>query len=28
MIADDLGYVPLAGSVLNKSRIAVKRIGQ
>ena len=27
MIADDLGYVPLAGSVLNKSRIAVKRIG-
>ena len=28
MIADDLGYVPLAGSVLNKSRIAVNRIGQ
>lgn len=28
MIADDLGYVPLAGSVLNKSRIAVKRISQ
>ena len=28
MIADDLGYVPLAGSILNKSRIAVKRIGQ
>ena len=28
MIADDLGYVPLAGSVLNKSRIAVGRIGQ
>ena len=27
-IADDLGYVPLAGSILNKSRIAVKRIGQ
>ena len=27
MIADALGYVPLAGSVLNKSRIAVKRIG-
>lgn len=27
MIADDLGYVPLSGSVLNKSRIAVKRIG-
>jgi len=28
MIADDLGYVPLAGSVLNKARIAVGRIGQ
>jgi phosphate transport system substrate-binding protein len=28
MIADDLGYVPLAGSILNKSRLAVKRIGQ
>jgi phosphate transport system substrate-binding protein len=28
MIADDLGYVPLAGSILNKSRIAVNRIGQ
>ena len=28
MIADDLGYVPLAGSILNKSRIAVKRISQ
>jgi phosphate transport system substrate-binding protein len=28
MIADDLGYVPLSGSVLNKSRIAVKRISQ
>ena len=28
LLADDLGYVPLAGSVLNKSRIAVKRIGQ
>ena len=27
-IADDLGYVPLSGSILNKSRIAVKRIGQ
>jgi phosphate transport system substrate-binding protein len=26
MIADDLGYVPLAGSILNKSRLAVKRI--
>jgi phosphate transport system substrate-binding protein len=28
MIADDLGYVPLAGAVLNKARIAVNRIGQ
>ncbi len=28
MIADDLGYVPLSGSILNKSRIAVKNIGQ
>jgi len=28
MIADDLGYVPLAGSILNKARIAVGRIGQ
>jgi phosphate transport system substrate-binding protein len=27
MIADDLGYVPLAGSILNKARIAVNRIG-
>ena len=27
-IADDLGYVPLSGSILNKARIAVKRIGQ
>ena len=27
-IADNLGYVPLSGSILNKSRIAVKRIGQ
>jgi phosphate transport system substrate-binding protein len=26
-IADDLGYVPLSGSVLNKARIAVGRIG-
>ena len=26
MLADDLGYVPLSGGVLNKSRIAVKRI--
>ena len=28
MIADDLGYVPLSGSILNKSRLAVNRIGQ
>ena len=28
LIADDLGYVPLSGSILNRSRIAVKRIGQ
>lgn len=28
MIADDLGYVPLAGSILNKARLAVNRIGQ
>lgn len=27
MIADDLGYVPLSGSVLNRARIAVKNIG-
>jgi phosphate transport system substrate-binding protein len=27
-IADDLGYVPLSGSVLNKARIAVDRIGK
>ena len=27
MIADDLGYVPLAGSILNKARLAVNRIG-
>ena len=27
-IADDLGYVPLSGSVLNRARIAVKRINQ
>ena len=26
MIADDLGYVPLSGSVLNKARLAVNRI--
>ena len=28
MVADDLGYVPLAGSILNKSRIKVNQIGQ
>jgi len=28
LIADDLGYVPLSGSILNKARIAVNRIGQ
>ena len=28
LIADDLGYVPLSGSILNRYRIAVKRIGQ
>lgn len=27
MVADDLGYVPLSGSILNKARIAVNRIG-
>jgi len=27
-IADDLGYVPLSGSILNRSRLAVNRIGQ
>ena len=27
MIVDDLGYVPLSGSILNKARIAVNRIG-
>lgn len=27
-IADDLGYVPLSGSVLNKARLAVGRIGK
>jgi len=27
-LADDLGYVPLSGSVLNRARIAVNRIGQ
>ena len=26
-IADDLGYVPLSGSVLNRARLAVNRIG-
>ena len=28
MLADDLGYVPLSGSVLNKAKIAVDRIGK
>ncbi len=28
MIADDMGYVPLAGSILNKARNRVKSIGQ
>ncbi len=28
MIADDLGYVPLSGGILNKARLAVNRIGQ
>jgi len=27
-IADDLGYVPLSGSILNRARLAVSRIGQ
>lgn len=27
-IADDLGYVPLSGSVLNKARLSVRRISQ
>lgn len=27
-LADDLGYVPLSGSVLNRARLAVGRIGQ
>ena len=26
-LADDLGYVPLAGSILNKARIKVKQVG-
>jgi len=26
MVADDLGYVPLSGSILNKARLAVDRI--
>lgn len=26
MVADDLGYVPLAGSILNKARIKVKQV--
>lgn len=28
MIADDLGYIPLAGSILNKARMKVQQIGQ
>ena len=28
IVADDLGYVPLSGSILNRARIAVKRISQ
>jgi phosphate transport system substrate-binding protein len=28
MIADDLGYVPLSGSILNRARLAVKQIGK
>jgi phosphate transport system substrate-binding protein len=28
MISDDLGFVPLSGSVLNKSRISISRIGK
>jgi phosphate transport system substrate-binding protein len=27
-LADELGYVPLSGSILNRARIAVNRIGQ
>ena len=27
-IADDLGYVPLSGSILNRARLSVNRIGQ
>ena len=27
-IADDLGYVPLSGSILNRARLVVNRIGQ
>jgi phosphate transport system substrate-binding protein len=27
-LADDLGYVPLSGSILNRARLAVGRIGQ
>ena len=26
MVADDLGYVPLAGSILNRARIKVKQV--
>jgi phosphate transport system substrate-binding protein len=28
LIADDLGYVPLSGSILNRARLAIKQIGQ
>jgi phosphate transport system substrate-binding protein len=28
MVADDMGYVPLAGSILNRARNKVKQIGQ
>ncbi len=28
MIADDLGYVPLSGSILNRARLAVSQIGK
>ena len=28
MVADDLGYIPLAGSILNKARTKISQIGQ
>jgi hypothetical protein len=28
MIADDLGYVPLSGSILNRARLAVNQISK